>query len=135
LESSPLTNAVREYPLPSAETVEEQGLQVIVYPNPYRIDGGYAKAGYENRDRTKAAERTRAIHFANLPKVCTIRIYSVDGDMIKQIEHNYPDGGPGSQHEVWNVISRNTQAVVTGIYLWHVQSEMGEQLGKLVIIK
>ena len=135
LESSPLVNAVQEYPLPSAETVEEGGLKVIVYPNPYRIDGGYARAGYENRDRTKAAERTRAIHFANLPKVCTIRIYSIDGDLIQEINHNRPDGGPGSQQEIWNVISRNTQGVVTGVYLWHVESEMGEQLGKLVIIK
>jgi hypothetical protein len=135
LESSPLVNAVLEFPLPSAETVEEQGLEVIVYPNPYRIDGGYAASGYENRDRTKSAERAREIHFANLPRVCTIRIFSIDGDLIKQIDHNEPDGGPGSQEEVWNVISRNTQAVVTGIYLWHVESDMGEQLGKLVIIK
>ena len=135
LESSPLVNAVQEYPLPSAERVEEQGLKVIVYPNPYRIDGGYARAGYENRDRTKSAERSRAIHFANLPKVCTIRIYSIDGDLIQEISHNRPDGGPGSQQEIWNVISRNTQGVVTGIYLWHVESEMGEQLGKLVIIR
>jgi len=135
LESSPLINAVREYPLPSAETVEKEGLGVIVFPNPYRIDGGYAVAGYENRDRTKSSERARQIHFANLPRVCTIRIYSIDGDLIKQIEHNRPGGGPGSQEEVWNVISRNTQAVVTGIYLWHVQSDMGEQLGKLVIMK
>jgi hypothetical protein len=136
LESSPLINAVLEFPLPSAETVEEEGLGVIVYPNPYRAaDGGYAEAGYENRDRTRSAERSREIHFANLPKVCTIRIFSIDGDLIKQIDHNEPEGGPGSQEEVWNVISRNTQAVVTGIYLWHVESDMGEQLGKLVIIK
>jgi len=135
LESSPLINAIREYPLPSADVVEEEALKVIVYPNPYRIDGGYAGAGYENRDRSKSAERSREIHFANLPKVCTIRIFSIDGDLIKQIEHNRPEGDPGSQHESWNVISRNTQAVVTGIYLWQVESEMGEQLGKLVIIK
>lgn len=135
LESSPLINAVQEFPLPSSESVEDQGLDVIVFPNPYRIDGAYAAAGYENRDRTKSAERARAIHFANLPKVCTIRIFSIDGDLIKQIEHNRPDGGSGSQEESWNVISRNTQAVVTGIYLWHVKSEMGEQLGKLVIIR
>lgn len=136
LESSPLVNAVMEYPLPSAETVEEEALDVIVYPNPYRIDGGYATAGYENRERTRSAERARAVHFANLPRVCTIRIFSIDGDLIKQIEHNNPEGGPGTQEESWNVISRNTQAVVTGIYLWHVESEeMGEQLGKLVIIK
>jgi len=135
LESSPLINAVQEFPLPSSDDVEERGLNVIVYPNPYRIDGGYASAGYENRDRTRSAERSRAIHFANLPRVCKIRIFSIDGDLIQEIDHYRPDGGPGSQEEVWNVISRNTQAVVTGIYLWHVESAMGEQLGKLVIIK
>jgi hypothetical protein len=135
LESSPLLNDVEDYPLPASEVVEEQGLSVIVYPNPYRVDGGYARAGYENRERTKSAERAREIHFANLPRVCTIRIFSLDGDLIREIDHYYPEGGPGSQHETWNVISRNTQAITTGIYLWHVESEMGEQLGKLVIIK
>jgi hypothetical protein len=135
LETSPLLNAVEEYPLPSANSVEEKGLDVVVFPNPYRIDGGYAAAGYENRERIRSAERSRAIHFANLPKICTIRIFSIDGDLIKQIDHDRTDGGPGSQEETWDVISRNTQSVVTGIYLWHVQSDMGEQLGKLVIIK
>ncbi|MCK5127211.1 MAG: hypothetical protein KAR42_13235 [candidate division Zixibacteria bacterium] len=135
LESSPLINAIEDYPLAGSETVENEALSVIVYPNPYRIDGGYAAAGYENRDRTKAAERTRKINFANLPKVCTIRIFSIDGDLIKEIEHDNPDGGPGSQHEAWDVISRNTQSVVTGLYLWQVESDMGEQIGKLVIIK
>jgi hypothetical protein len=135
LETSPTTNAVREYALTSADTVEHKGLGVIVYPNPYRIDGGYARAGYENRDRTKSAVWSRRIHFANLPNICTIRIFSIDGDLIQKIDHYNPTGGPESQHEEWNVVSRNTQAVVTGIYLWHVKSEMGEQLGKLVIIK
>jgi hypothetical protein len=121
--------------LPGSETVEELGLEVMVYPNPYRVDGGYADDGYENRDRTRGAERTRAIHFANLPRVCKIRIYTVSGDLVQEIDHNRPDGGPGSQHEVWDVISKNTQAVVTGLYLWHVESEMGDQLGKLVIVK
>ncbi|MFH1700093.1 MAG: hypothetical protein ABIE07_05850 [Candidatus Zixiibacteriota bacterium] len=135
LESSPLINAVRDYPLPSSEEVEENSLKVSVYPNPYRVDGGYAASGYENRDRTKSAERTRVINFANLPKVCMIRIYSIDGDLIKEIDHYYPEGGPGTQHEEWDVISRNTQAVVTGLYFWHVSSDMGDQIGKLVIMK
>ena len=135
LESSPLINAVKEYPLPSAEMVEEEGLGVIVFPNPYRIDGNYAEYGYENRDRTRSAERSRTIHFANLPKICKIRIYTINGDLVKEIDHYRPEGGSESQHEIWDVISRNTQAVVTGLYLWHVQSEMGEQIGKLVIMK
>ncbi len=135
LESSPNLNAVSAYALPASDEVEERGLSVMVYPNPYRIDGGYARAGYENRDRTKSAERARSIHFYNLPKICTIRIYTLSGDLVEQIEHYNPGGGPESQHERWNMISRNTQAVVTGIYIYHVASDMGEQLGKIVIIK
>lgn len=135
LESALNLNAVLAYPLPSTEAVAQQGLQVQVYPNPYRIDGGYAAAGFENRDRTKAAERSRAVNFYNLPSVCTIRIYTLGGDLVAEIDHNRPDGGPDAQHEGWNLISRNTQAVVTGIYIYHVSSNLGDQLGKLVIIK
>ncbi len=135
LESSPLTNAVSDFAMPQGDFVEEKALDVIVYPNPYRIDGGYARQGYENRRRTKSAERTRKINFMNLPNVCKIRIYSIDGDLIKEIEHYHPEGGPHSQYESWDVISRNTQAVVTGIYIWHVSSNNGEQLDKLVIMK
>ena len=135
LESSLLDNDVYAHPLTGTEEVEENGLGVIVFPNPYRIGGGYARAGYENRDRTKAAERARAIHFANLPEICTIRIYTLSGDLVKEIKHYRPDGGADAQKETWNMISRNTQAITTGIYIWSVRSEMGEQLGKLVIIK
>ncbi|MDD4051505.1 MAG: hypothetical protein PHR28_06370 [candidate division Zixibacteria bacterium] len=135
LESSRLLNAVKEYPLPSATTVEREGLAVMVYPNPYRGDGGYARVGYENRDRTEAAEWAREIHFANLPKVCTIRIFTLSGDLVDEIKHDRPDGGAGSQQETWDLISRNTQAITSGIYLWQVSSEFGDQLGKLVIIK
>lgn len=135
LESSPLINVVKDYPLDPTDEVEENRLAVMVYPNPYRISGGYANDGYENRDRTRTAERARSIHFANLPNVCTIRIFTLTGDMVREIKHDYPNGGPQSMHEAWDVVSRNTQTVVTGIYYWSVTSEMGEQLGKLVIIK
>ncbi|MEE9441503.1 MAG: hypothetical protein V3V99_02400, partial [candidate division Zixibacteria bacterium] len=70
-----------------------------------------------------------------LPPICAIRIYTVDGDLVRYIKHFRPDGGPGSQEETWNVISRNTQAIMTGIYIWHVRSDMGDQIGKLVIMK
>jgi len=135
LESSVMTNATFAYPLTGADNVERDALGVYVYPNPYRIDGGYARAGYENRDRTRSAERSRAIHFANLPRVCTIRIYTVSGDLVQQIDHYYPEGGPEAMHETWNLISRNTQAVTTGLYIWSVSSALGNQLGKLLIIK
>lgn len=135
LESMPTLNAVMAYPLPDADQAEEEGLAVQVFPNPYRIDGGYALAGYENRARTRSAERSRAINFYNLPHTCTIRIFTLAGDLVKRIDHDRPDDSPDAQVEQWDVISRNTQAVVTGIYIYHVSSAMGEQLGKIVIIK
>jgi hypothetical protein len=135
LESALNINSVLAYPLPSTEQVEAAGLSVQVYPNPYRIDGGYAADGYENRDRTVSAERSRSIHFYNLPAVCKIRIYTLSGDLVQEIDHYRPEGGPEAMHERWNLISKNTQAVVTGIYIYHVSSSIGEQIGKLVIIK
>lgn len=135
LESMPTLNAVMAYPLPGVEQVEEKGMAVQVFPNPYRINGGYAAAGYENRSRTKSAERARAINFYNLPHTCTIRIFTLTGDLVKQIEHDCPDNSPDAQIEQWDVISRNTQIVVTGIYIYHISSALGEQIGKIVIIK
>ncbi len=135
LESAIANNEIQAYPLSSSETVEEQGLEVSVYPNPYRIDAGYALSGYENRDRTLSADRARLINFINLPPKCTIRIFSIDGDLVKEIRHDKPSDDPSSQHATWDLISRNTQAVVTGIYIYQVSSEMGDQLGKIVIIK
>jgi hypothetical protein len=135
LETSPLTTATLAWPETPSETVEREGLDVYVYPNPYRIDAVYSMIGFENRDRTRSAERARTIHFANLPSVCKIRIYTVGGDLVQEIDHYYPGGGPEAMHEIWNLMSKNTQAVVTGIYIWEVKSEMGQQLGKLVIIK
>jgi len=130
METSPLSNAVMEFPLPAAQEVEEGGLKAIVYPNPYRINAGYATIGYENRDRTKSVERARKINFANLPGKCTIRIFTLTGDLVKEINHT-----DGTSEASWDVISRNTQPAVTGIYVWQIESDMGSQIGKLVIIK
>jgi hypothetical protein len=135
LESAFNVNAVKAYALPSDEIVEKNALKAGVYPNPYRIDGNYARRGFENRDRNKSSERARAVNFFNLPNKCTIRIFTIDGDLVKEIVHDEPDGSPTAQIETWNLISRNTQAVVTGLYIWQVESEMGDQVGKLVIMK
>jgi len=135
LESSYLNGSIEAYPLPDVEEVEERNLDIYVYPNPYRIDGSYADRGFENREQDQATERARLLHFANLPAKCTIRIYSLDGDLVRQIEHDVPPDDPTASHETWDLITRNTQAVVTGLYYWVVESSSGTQMGKFVIIK
>jgi hypothetical protein len=38
-------------------------------------------------------------------------------------------------HEKWDMITRNTMMVVSGIYYFVVDSEYGSQTGKIVIIR
>jgi hypothetical protein len=136
LETKPENSFIAEYPMPSSNEAEQHNLAVFTVPNPYRIDGGYLEQGYENRVRNVTdPDRSRRIHFYNLPRVCTLSIYSLDGDLIRQIDHNYPEGGPESMHDYWDLITRNMQSAVAGLYYWVVESPEGTQIGKQVIIK
>jgi hypothetical protein len=36
--------------------------------------------------------------------------------------------------EWWNILSENQQLVASGVYIFHVQSSVGEQVGKFVIV-
>lgn len=136
LETSPLLNAVREYPLISSADAVAQDLPVIVYPNPYRIDGRYREDGFEGRGAADLPrDRTRRVHFINLPLKCKISIYSIDGDLVRDIIHDSPPGATEAMHAEWDIISRNTQVVVSGIYYWIVEEPNGKiQMGKLVLI-
>ncbi len=132
LEASRLVNATLVYPVDEWETVKKEGLNVVVYPNPYRIDAGYSAKRYE-----EGGLYGRRIRFINLPPRCTIRIYTLDGDLVKTIQHDREDTALDATYDEWDLISRNTQAVVSGIYLYSVEDkDSGEnQVGKFVIIK
>ncbi len=141
LETARNQNMITEYAQNTNAVVEEQKLNVIVYPNPYRGDAGYAsEAGgnFEGRDiaigTSLNPERIRRVHFTNLPHKCTIRIFTIDGDLVREIFHDYPKDDPQSMHDTWDIITRNTQAAVSGLYYYSVESDQGSQIGKLVII-
>jgi hypothetical protein len=127
----------------SSDVVVDSGLKVHVYPNPYKIafadafgnTTNYYAQGYEAYGQPVMNERERRIWFANLPDTATIRIWSLDGDLIREIHHPDPFLTRYSSIVGWDLISRNTQAVVSGIYIWRVDSRLGSQVGKIVIIK
>lgn len=136
LESSPASNMVKVFAIDHGDQVFKDGkLDVYCYPNPYRIDENYAGQGIENRFTDLAPDRARSIYFANLPNKCTISIYSLDGDLIRRFEHDEPSGSGTASIDRFNLITRNTQAIVSGLYYWVVESPYGNQVGKLVIIK
>ncbi|UCG62110.1 MAG: hypothetical protein JSV52_02145 [Candidatus Zixiibacteriota bacterium] len=136
LESSRTAWIQSVYPMSASDAVAGGNTRVYVYPNPYRGDADYRDLGFEGRMREDRPDhRVRAIHFANLPPKCRIYIYSLDGDLVRQLDHDVDPSDPSYNHHVWNMITRNTQMVVTGLYYWVVETEDGTtQMGKLVII-
>jgi hypothetical protein len=143
LESAPSNNSQYAQPIYSSQVVLDSGLGVSVYPNPYKtsyLDASghrttYYLEGFEGRGIVDFTEQDRRIHFINLPDTATISIYSLDGDLIRRIHHPDPFLTTYSSSVGWDLISRNTQAVTSGIYIWKVDSKLGSQTGKLVIIK
>jgi hypothetical protein len=137
LEASRLVNASMVYPIDDWETVQRKDLRVEVFPNPYRIDGNYGEDDYEGTPSSYSATYDRRIRFNNVPPRCNIRIYTLDGDLVQTIYHNKSVRDTDATYAEWDLISRNTQAVVSGIYLFSVENlDTGEeQVGKFVIIK
>ena len=59
--------------------------------------------------------------FANLPRAQSrISIYTLAGDLVETIWH---DGRDGRGETNWNLVSRNGQQVVSGLYLCVVEAE------------
>jgi len=135
LESGKTIQAVSAFPDGSRDTVVSQR-KVYIYPNPYRIDDPYRRKGFEGRTQPdRSDDRVRAIYFANLPPKCTIRIFTLDGDLVRQLDHDFDPSDPNASHDKWDMITRNTQMIVSGIYYWTVQDDKGSvQIGKLVVI-
>jgi hypothetical protein len=123
IEGAPLNSANDEFVF-NAGGVDVQSAQnelsrIKVVPNPY--------IGHASWETT---EGIRKIQFTHLPDVCTIRVYTLAGDLIKTIEHN-----SGTGTEDWDMLSENQQGIVTGVYFYHVQSKYGEKLGEFAVIK
>jgi len=107
--------------------------EIFVVPNPYRGDIDYTKeARWEIVDRGFWTESDRKIAFVNVPESCTIRIFTIAGDLVDTVFHDDPDSGIAS----WNLISKNNQAIVSGLYLYVVEdSEGNRKIGKFMVIK
>jgi hypothetical protein len=133
LESSKRNNARRiDLPFAVSKTLN----QVAVVPNPYRTDQDYKleNGGYEGLT-SKWTENERKVKFINLPEHCTIRVFSLSGDLVRTIVH---DGGEGTfprGDEDMLLVSESNRALASGIYIFTVESTVGVQTGKFVIIR
>jgi len=104
-------------------------MNVKVVPNPYLV---------YNEWQLNFAERR--LKFINLPAECTIRVFNLNGELVRTIVHHATteDGlvaNDAGGDEWWDLLSENRQLVASGIYIFHVQSDVGEQTGKFVIVR
>ena len=133
LESSPLANIIEVWSINDANEVLKKRLKVVAYPNPYIGDGRYFATGYEDPERTGFVDHERRMHFLNLPPHCTIKIFTLNGDLVRVLVH--PGASSDTESKIhWNMRSTNNEIVASGIYIFAVESELGNQIGKIVII-
>jgi len=101
---------------------------VYVYPNPWRPHG--PQAGTQpGQTGTEAGGMT----FTHLPSECRIRIYTVSGDLVRELIHSDLSGSLG--YETWDGRTSGGDTVASGVYLWRVESGSDSKNGKLMIIR
>lgn len=103
--------------------------KIKVVPNPY-----VAVNDIEPSDRLPGSTRgSRRIYFEHLPKVCTIRIYTLSGELVKEIFHSE---GIDNGREYWDLLNRDNLGVSYGVYIAHIDAaEVGEKILKFALIK
>jgi len=144
LESSLLANAKRL--IVGTPAQDNNNTEVGVYPNPYYGSAYWDGTGTRN-------EVLRKIYFYNLPSKCEISVWTLAGDLVDRFTHDaatyngtdiewfntYGDGTQkfsGGEH-AWDLISKNDQAIATGLYFFTVKDlNSGEiKKGKFLIVK
>jgi len=138
LESNPIVNTILATPQQSQAEIGDS-LKVYVVPNPYFINANYQNIRWEDWEQAGWTEHKRKLIFVNLPLHAKIKIYSLSGDIVDELDH---DGSAGtdkaeSNYEAWNLITKDAIGIVSGIYLFSVEDldTHKKQIGKFVIIK
>jgi hypothetical protein len=110
--------------------------RVGVVPNPYRaIEAWNPEGGHE-------------LHFINLPREARILIYTVSGDLVKEIHHNVPPYTPGApqppssppydqnrDYETWDLKNGAGKDVVSGIYIYRVEASSFQFQSRFIVIR
>ena len=95
---------------------------IRVVPNPFDARASKLQFGGVTVDR---------LAFYGLPPMCTIRIYTERGDLIKTLEHT-----DGSSDELWDSTTEFRQIIVSGVYIAVFSSPDGKTvMRKFIVIR
>jgi len=99
---------------------------IYVVPNPYV---GYSSL--ESPGRLPDLRGEKQVQFRNLPPKCTIRIYTMVGELVQTIEKD-----DFTSFAVWDLLTYESQRIAYGVYIFHVDIPgVGEKIGRLAVIK
>ncbi|MEW6511443.1 MAG: hypothetical protein AB1428_10830 [Bacteroidota bacterium] len=99
---------------------------IYVVPNPY-----VAYSGLEGPGASITQRGEKVLQFRNLPPQCTIRIYTLIGELVDTIVKN-----DNTSMASWNLLSYEGQRLAYGVYLYHVDVPgVGEKIGRFALIK
>jgi hypothetical protein len=98
-----------------------------VVPNPY-----IGSASFEPARFAVSGRGERRVEFRNLPQSCTIRIYTVRGDLVRTLRQD----GSLEGFVAWDLRTKDNLDVAPGLYIYNVDAPgIGEFTGKLGVIK
>ena len=76
----------------------------------------------------------RRLMFTHIPAQCTIKIFTISGYLVDEIEvNNEPSNGIAH----WDLLTREGLEVAAGIYVYHLKSTSTgkEKMGKFAVVK
>ena len=108
-------------PTAAISDIELNRTKIGVRPNPYKRVAFHDASGKHQ------------VMFYNLPQRATIQIYDVSGMLVDEIDYLAPVAENGTFF--WDMFSKNGNEVASGLYIWVIKYEGGQQHGNLAIIK
>ena len=102
--------------------------KIKVVPNPY-----VATAQWEARNPYASGRGPRSLHFTHLPNKCTIRIFTINGELVDVIEHDSPLNDGTAE---WKMLTKDNLNIAYGVYVFQVEAPgIGTKIGKFAVIK
>jgi hypothetical protein len=100
--------------------------KIYVVPNPYVVYSAFEQPSFRQDLRGE-----RALQFRNLPRECTIRIYTITGELVQTLRKN-----DTTNYMTWDLLSSESARIGYGVYIYHVETPTGAtKIGRFGVIK
>lgn len=109
-----------------ANSIKNNLGNIYVVPNPY-----VAFSSLELPGSSSTRRGDDRLQFRNLPQTCTIRIYTMVGELVDTIVKD-----DNASYADWDLLTNEGHRLAYGVYIYHVEVPgVGEKIGRFAVIK